>query len=518
MNSFYKHIKKYNPKESEIQKLNWNWILYDQLSSVHSLINNPKKDALVFIESSTKPKLRNYHKQKLVYVLSSMRNFALQKAKEGYKIIYYFSENLYDLALIEIKKKYNISKITCLEPSEFETYDLIKKIPFLEIVENNLFLANQKDFEAVFENQKSYKLENFYRYMRKKYSILIENDKPEGGEWNYDKLNREPYKGLEKIPKRINFTIDPVTKEVIDLINSKYKNHFGSTDNFNYATTREKALESLDYFCKYFLIHFGKYEDAMSIQDPNLFHSLLSPYLNNSLLSPMECIQKAIDYYKKNLAPLNSVEGFIRQILGWREYMRLVFNSNRKNYLNENFFNQTEKLPAFFWKGNSGMNCLDKTLEQVFENSYSHHITRLMILSNFATILGVAPKEVNEWFWTMYIDAFEWVVVPNVMGMGTFADGGKISTKPYIASANYIQKMGKEFCKNCKYNPKEIFTENSCPFNSLYWDFIHRNKDFYSKQFRDYSYLNLNKMEPKKLDKILTKANYYKNQFLKNTI
>ncbi|HNE56655.1 MAG TPA: cryptochrome/photolyase family protein, partial [Leptospiraceae bacterium] len=487
MTSFYKLIKQFRPKQDDLKNLNWNWILYDQLSNKHKLIQNTVQDGLIFIESKAKPECRNYHKQKLVYVISSMRNFAIEKGKEGFKILYFYSEKDYSLALEELKKKYTLNQIKCLEPSEYEVYRSIQKLTFLKILDNDLYISNLEEFQSIFKNQKNFKLETFYRYMRKKHSILVKNGLPEGGEWNYDRLNREPFKKRDKIPKRIDFSLNAVTKEVIELVNSIYKNHFGNTNLFNYATTRQEALVALEFFCKHFLKEFGKYEDAMSIQEPNLFHSLLSPYLNNSLLSPMECIQKGIEYYEKKEVPLNSIEGFIRQILGWREYMRLVFISNRENYLQENFFKHTSKLPSFYWEGNSGMECLDQTIKQVIHTAYSHHITRLMVLSNFANLLGVNPKEINDWFWSMYIDAYEWVVVPNVMGMGTFADGGKISTKPYIASANYIQKMGTEFCKNCKYKPKEIFTEDACPFNSLYWDFIHRNKEYYSKQFRDYS-------------------------------
>ena len=504
--NFYKEISLYKPKRLDQSKKNI-FVLYDQLSNIHPLITDPKKEILLFIESSKKPTLRNYHKQKLVFILSSMRHFALEKAKLGFEIIYHYSENFYDTALDEVRKQYALCEIGLLEPAEYETSSSLKHLDFLKIESNTLFLSTKEEFEILFQNKKNYLLETFYRFMRVKYSILMEGKKPIGGIWNFDKENREPFKFKDEVKNSSWIKKqDSVTLEVINLVNTKYKNHFGNLENFEWAVTRNEALHWLNNFIEFQLPNFGKYEDAMSIKHPYLFHSLISPYLNNGLLHPMECIEAAIQSYERGNSELNSVEGFIRQILGWREYMRHVFNQNPKDYASQNFFNHKNPLPKFYWEANSKMKCVDETISSVIKNSHSHHITRLMILSNLANLLNINPKELNDWFYEMYIDAFDWVVTPNVIGMGLYADGGIISTKPYIASANYIQKMGSEFCKNCIYDSKKILEEDGCPFNSLYWNFIIEKKSFYKKLPRDYSIIHLNKMSLEKIESIQKKA------------
>ncbi len=516
MSYFYQKISKFKPTKKSIQSKKTIFILFDQLSEFHSLITDPKKEILIFIETSAKPKLRNYHKQKLVLLLTSMREFALEKANSGFEIIYHYSDNFYDEAILEIKTKFQLDQIFLLEPSEWEIGSKLEKLNFLEIITNELFLIQENEFDQIFKDKKKYLLETFYRYMRKKYNILMDNEKPIGGKWNFDDENREVFKYKDLVPiSNFKKNNSKILNEVIELVNSKYKNHIGSTEIFFYATTRTEALEWLNQFIENYLPLFGKYEDAISIQYPFLFHSLLSPYLNLGLLTPIECIQAAIQSYTKKKSPLNSVEGFIRQILGWREYMRMVYLKNKIKYQELNYFNHKYHLPEFYYKGNSGMFCIDDTVKNLNQFAYSHHITRLMILSNLANLLNINPKELNNWFWEIYIDAYEWVVTPNVIGMGLYADGGIISTKPYIASANYIKKMGPELCKSCKYNPEKTFEENACPFNSLYWNFISDKEEFYKSGSRDYSYLNLKKMDKKKLEMIKTKAKNIKKEFLK---
>jgi deoxyribodipyrimidine photolyase-related protein len=508
--SFFQTISEGFPKKKEIKKWNWKFVLYDQLSHDHPLLSDPNA-GLIFIETSAKPALRPYHKQKLVILLSSMRHFAMEMKERGFPILYWYSEKFYDQALLEILEKFQIPKFEMLEAAEKEVSIPISKLDQCIVHKNTLFLSDEEEFNKLFQG-KSYLQETFYKYMRKKYNILIEtkSGKPEpvGGQWNFDKENRLPHKKGDPLPFPYpRIPVDAITKEVIDLIESKYQNHWGDCKTFAWPVTRKDSLIWLDHFVKNLLPYFGPFEDAMNPEEPFLFHSLLSPLIHLNLISPKEVIQSALEAYKKGKVNLSCVEGFVRQILGWREYMRNLYNSKYQEYQKSNFFQHKGNLPPLYWGKKSGLDCLDSAVSFVYQHGYSHHIYRLMVLSNFANLTETNPHELNHWFWSAYIDAFEWVVTPNVVGMGTFADGGISSTKPYIASANYISKMGSGHCKRCKYNPKGLLEEDACPFNALYWNFIDKKEKFYQTSARrDFGLLHLNKMDPARRKAIREKA------------
>jgi deoxyribodipyrimidine photolyase-related protein len=334
----------------------------------------------------------------------------------------------------------------------------------------------------------------------------MSENQPMGGQWNFDKENRQPPKGKLKTPDCKSFVPDKITCEVIAKVNSLPFATFGELKSFSWGVTREEALQVLDYFVRVRLKDFGIYQDAMVTGEETMWHSLISPYLNIGLLQPLEVI-KAVEnaFYAQNL-PLNNVEGFIRQVLGWREYMHSVYHYVDDNYFNLNWFNHQRSLPDFFWTGDTKMNCLHEIITQIKYTGYAHHIQRLMVLSNFALIAGISPQEVESWFHATFIDAYDWVMQTNVLGMGLFADGGVLASKPYAASANYINKMS-DYCQGCVYNHKERTGENACPFNFFYWNFLAQHREKLQTQGRmSFILKNLDKMPVFELDAIRKQA------------
>ncbi|WCL49893.1 cryptochrome/photolyase family protein [Leptospira sp. GIMC2001] len=541
--AFYREIHKYKPQDTKSIK-RWVFVLYDQLSWLNPLLTPSDSIAtpgdsivreeicLVFIETSAKPSKRSYHKQKLVMLLSSMRHFALEAAELGYSIIYHFDQVGYANGLNSIAKLYQISAFDCLEIQEYEVEDELKNLGSKLIYHsNNLYLSSKEDFYEVFpdskEARKKYLQEKFYRYMRIKLNVLLDpnspktNPKPLGGKWNLDHENRSNWKKSESTPKPIPWIKpDSITDEVIQLVENKYADHFGNLKDFGWPVNRSDALIWLEHFVQHSLINFGKYEDAMDFEEEYLFHSMLSPLIHLGLLHPLEVVHRVIEEYNKNHSindpiPLSSIEGFIRQIIGWREYMRHVYQENRETYQSTNYFNFTSNLPDLYWNPDLGMACFQSIISTVLNRGYSHHITRLMVLSNFANLLGVDPHRLNDWFWIAYVDAFEWVVTPNVVGMGTYADGGICSTKPYVASANYIKKMAPSYCKNCKYDATELLGDTACPFNALYWNFIGENEEFYSYSGRtDFALANWKTFTDEKKSQIRQQASAIRKKFL----
>jgi len=349
-------------------------------------------------------------------------------------------------------------------------------------------------------------MEFFYREMRRKTDLLMDGDKPEGGKWNYDAQNRKPAKDDLFMPKPLSFKPDGITRDVIEMVKREFPNRFGNTDNFFFAVSRDGAKEALSYFVKNVLPRFGDYQDAMLTGEPFLYHSLLSMYLNAGLLGPIEICDAVAAAYKSGDAPLNAAEGYIRQIIGWREYVRGIYWLKMPDYLEENALNATRDLPEFYWTGEADMHCLSQAIGQTKEHAYAHHIQRLMITGNFALLIGVDPKQVHEWYHAVYIDAFEWVELPNTLGMSQFGDGGLLGSKPYASSGAYINRMSN-YCKSCKYDVKTRIGEKACPFNSLYWHFIDRNKEVLSGNNRmSMPYRNLAKMDEEVRESLIAQA------------
>ncbi len=460
-------------------------MLYDQLRPHHPLLTGASDDTgVIYIETSAKPARRAYHAQKLVLVLSAMRHDADARGRAGHPVCYHVSHAWYDEALREVRERHGIGEIEVLEPAEPEVREPLAALPWVRVHPNTLFLTDTAFFRRVFPRAGNRRLETFYRAARRATRLLMDGADPVGGAWNYDADNRLPWKGTPPAPPIPRFAPDAITREVMDLVGTRYRQSVGTVDGFAEPVTAAAAAEAADDFFAHRLRWFGPFEDAMADAAPDLFHSRLSAALNLGLLDPLDLCRRAEAAYRAGAAPLASVEGFIRQILGWREFVRHVYEEDRALYASANALEATLPLPAWYWGVPSGLRCLDTTVSQVLATGYSHHITRLMVLANIATLLGVDPHALNHWFWVAYLDAYEWVVTPNVVGMATYADGGRLGSKPYVSSGKYIQRMGPSLCAGCAYSPAETIGPRACPLNHLYWDFLERHRDRLARNAR----------------------------------
>lgn len=423
------------------------FIFGDQLShSISSLDSLDKdNDIVLMCEVKEEATFVKHHKQKIILVFSAMRHFVAELAAKKINVHYIElldKENTgtLDGELLRAIKKFKPDRIIITEPSEYRVLEKVhqwQKTIKTEIIirQDNRFLCTKEEFKCWVNNKKIYRLEYFYRHMRAKHNVLMQKTgKPVGGKWNFDSENRHPLKDGISIPKHKQIAPDKITKEVIDLVKTYFNDHFGDANSFHWAVNRKDALSLLAQFIETFLPHFGEYQDAMQDNNAFIFHSILSPYLNIGLLLPNEIIKLAEKAYHDGKVPLNSVEGFMRQILGWREFIRGVYWLNMPTYAKENFLNANIKLPWFYWDAKTDMNCMHQVIKQTDTFAYSHHIQRLMVTGNFALLTGIIPKEVCEWYLIVYADAFDWVELPNTLGMTLYADGGTVGSKPYAAS------------------------------------------------------------------------------------
>lgn len=456
------------------------FILGDQLSHTISSLRDCDKqnDVILMCEVHEEATYVKHHPKKIALIFSAMRHFAKELADKGFTVDYVKLDNAKNTQQFETElqraiKRYKADQVIVTHPGEYRVLKALEN--HCTIVEDDRFLCSLEEFAAWASHRKQLRMEFFYREMRKKHHLLMKDGKPIGGQWNFDKNNRKPLKADVRIPKRWTVKPDNITQEVINLVNKKFNNHFGELEPFDLAVTRKEALKGLKRFINERLVHFGAYQDAMLESEPWLYHSHISFYLNCGLLLPIECIDAAVAAYKNKKAPLNSVEGFIRQILGWREYVHGIYWLKMPTYKNINFLNAENPLPDFFWTADTKMNCLKQCITDTQKNAYAHHIQRLMVIGNFALVAGIDPVFVNEWYLIVYADAYEWVELPNVSGMTLFADGGLLASKPYAASGAYINKMSN-YCKNCSYKVSQKNGEGACPFNYLYWDFLIRNE------------------------------------------
>ncbi len=462
------------------------WILGDQLSFEQSALNdvkqkqNPAQTPVILIESSGWASRRHYHKQKLVLVWSAMRHFAQELQALGYPVTYLEAETFSD-PLRQWVEQHHLSQVWVMEPADMPFRQRVEELGSLlpvEMIENNHFLWTAGEFKTWAKGRKRLVMEDFYRQGRKRWQILMEKDQPLGGKWNYDSDNRQPPKAGSQFPAPLGFEPDPITQAVITKVSQQFPQAFGDLDLFRWGVTRSQALQVLDTFVRKRLAEFGPLQDAMVTGEDTMWHALISPYLNLGLLQPLEVIQAAEQMFwqAQDRIPLSSVEGFIRQVLGWREYMRGLYEwLMPQGYADHNWFDHQRPLPAFFWTGKTEMNCLAQSIDQIKRTGYAHHIQRLMVLSNFALISGIGPQAMESWFHDVFIDSYDWVMQTNVIGMGLFADGGILATKPYAASARYIHKMS-DYCQNCRYNHQDKTGEDACPFNLFYWDFLIRHR------------------------------------------
>lgn len=463
-------------------------ILGDQLSrSISSLKDADKKnDLIIMCEVKEEATYVRHHKKKIAFLFSAMRHFAKELEKEDFKVAYTTldaPENSGSFAG-EVKRylaEGDFNKVIVTQPGEYRVLQEMLKweeetgLP-VEIRRDDLFLCSIEEFETWASSRKVMRMEYFYRDMRKKYEILMQEGQPLGGAWNFDSENRKTPPSNLEIPPPYIIEEDDVTRSVLALVEEKFSEHFGDLDPFHFAVTREGALQVLDHFIEYRLPMFGDYQDAMVQGEPWMYHSHISFYLNCGMLLPLECIKAAERAYHAGNAPLNAVEGFIRQILGWREYVRGIYWLKMPEYADVNYLESGNELPGFYWTADTQMNCVRQCVLETKNNAYAHHIQRLMVLGNFALLIGVHPKHLNEWFLIVYADAYEWVELPNVSGMVLFADGGYLASKPYAAGGSYINKMS-DYCKSCSYKVTAKNGPKACPFNYLYWDFLNRNRE-----------------------------------------
>ena len=486
-------------------------ILIDQLTAKISSLSDidAARDTILLSEVAFDTNSVRPHKKKIAFIYSAMRHFAIELKNEGYKVRYTKvndPENTETLrgdieqAIFEV----NPQKIVVTEPSEYRLFQEMKGwqsafgIP-VEIRTDERFFYSHQAFAEWAHGRKNLRMEHFYREVRREFDILMDGKNPEGGKWNYDNENRKRPHGELKFPQTYKAQPDAISKEVMELVTKRFSDNFGDIEPFQFAVTSAQAREALDKFITDRLSSFGDYQDAMVQGEPWMYHSHLSFYLNCGLLCPIECVTRAERAYREGYAPLNSVEGFIRQIIGWREFIRGVYWLKMPGYETNNYFKAKRNLPNFYWDADTHMNCLRQCVNETKRNAYAHHIQRLMVLGNFALLAGLDPVQVNEWFLIVYGDAYQWVELPNVSGMILFADGGAVASKPYAASGSYLNKMS-DYCQSCYYDVKQKSGAKACPFNYLYWDFFIRNeKKLHSNPRLGVVYSTLHRMTNKKL-------------------
>lgn len=494
-------------------------LLGDQISESISALDGADKerDTIMLCEVMEEAQYVRHHPKKIAFLFAAMRHFGEHLKHAGYHVRYVAlndpaNSGSLNGEVARALKDTQAQTLVLTEPGEWRVnamYDAWRsELPVaVEIRHDSRFLCSIRDFMAWAGDKKQLRMEFFYREMRKRHNILMNKDgTPAGGKWNYDAENRKsPPKGLTS-PPRLRHKKDAITDTVLALVSDTFPHHFGDLHPFNFAVTREQALEEADHFITELLPHFGDYQDAMVNGEAYLFHSLLSCYLNAGLLLPLELCRMAESAFLKGNAPLNAAEGYIRQILGWREYVRGIYWRHMPDYVAMNTLKAHEKLPAFYWGAPTGMACIAEAVSHTKQHAYSHHIQRLMVTGNFALLAGIDVSEVHEWYLAVYADAYEWVEAPNTIGMALHADGGIMASKPYAASGKYIQRMSN-FCANCRYDPEKSTGDDACPFNALYWHFLAKHEArFRSNQRMPYVYANWNKFSSDKRGAILQQA------------
>ena len=496
-------------------------ILGDQLNHSHSWYQSVDSDVLyVLMEIRSETDYAKHHIQKVVAFFQAMRLFAEILSNEGHAVHYIslddpenkqsFTENIKQLCA-----KHAITRVEYQLPDEYRVDQELGMLTDIlnlpvNLVDTEHFYTTRTEFSEFFAGKKQFLLESFYRNMRKKHDVLMLADKPEGDKWNFDSENRKKIPANHSVITPLLFHRD--VSNLVEMIHKHGVKTIGEVDGkqFLWPATRNESLELLDFFVTYCLPLFGTFQDAMTPDAWSVYHSRLSFALNVKLISPREVIEKVIEAYRENKAvALNQVEGFVRQILGWREYMRGMYWMQMPDYASLNYFGHENKLPNWYWTGETKMKCLSHSIQQSLQFSYAHHIQRLMVTGNFALLAGIHPDEVDQWYLGMYIDAIEWVEITNTRGMSQFADGGIVGTKPYVSSANYIDKMGT-YCTKCHYNSKEKVGEKACPFNSLYWNFYAKNENLLRSNPRiGMAYVTLDKMQPEAKAALLQQAEKY---------
>ncbi|MGM0544858.1 MAG: cryptochrome/photolyase family protein [Pseudomonadota bacterium] len=461
-------------------------ILGDQLSqSLVTLRQAPDNAIIALCEVADEARYVPHHSHKLGLFFAAMRHFAGELRDKGFEVHYSDLDDADNThSLIDEAERlatlYGCDEIRVVRPGEWRLFSAMQdrqtgELPW-QLFEDDRFFTTPDDFSRWAQGRKQLRLEYFYREQRKHTGLLMADGKPSGGQWNFDHDNRDPIRRDLTFPSPPDHPVDDLTRAAFDAVERHFPDHMGDLATFNWPVTRRQALGDLRHFLDHCLADFGRYQDAISERSAFLFHSRLSAALNIGLLSPQEVCQAAEARYTDGAAPINAVEGFIRQILGWREYVRGLYWTQMPGYKQLNQLGFERDLPAFYWDADTDMHCLKRAVEMTMENGYAHHIQRLMVTGNFALLCGVKPEALCDWYLSVYVDACEWVELPNTLGMVLHADGGLMGSKPYCASGKYIDKMS-DHCQHCRYSPKKMTGDDACPFNSLYWHFLARHRD-----------------------------------------
>ena len=459
-------------------------ILGDQLSPGVPALKQADKatDRVVMAEVADEAAYVPHHPKKIALIFAAMRKFAERLRDDGWQVDYTRlddDDNAGSIPgeLLRRADQHGTAKVLATRPGEWRLIEALQDLPLdVTLLEDTRFIASHREFDTWAEGRKALRMEYFYREMRRKTGLLMDGDKPEGGKWNYDSENRKPAPDDLFAPKPLWFEPDATVAEVLDLVEKRFGENFGKLRPFGYATDAEQAGKVLDHFIKHALPSFGDYQDAMLQGNRFLYHSLISAYLNIGLLDALDICKRVEKAYRDGHAPLNAAEGYIRQILGWREFLRGIYFREGPEYPHRNQLNHQRKLPPLYWGATTRMNCLSHAVAQTRDEAYAHHIQRLMVTGNFALLAGIDPHQLHEWYLSVYADAYEWVELPNTVGMSQFADGGLLASKPYAASGVYVDRMS-DYCRGCAYDVKAKAGPKACPLNLLYWDFIARHRE-----------------------------------------
>ena len=489
-------------------------ILGDQLTHDLPMLAeaDPARDVIVMAEVRTEGTYVRHHPQKIALILAAMRKHAVALEARGFRVAYTRlddTDNTHSIGgeLIRRAAEFGLTEVWLMEPGEWRLDAALRDVPLdVRVWPDVRFIASKGAFADWAEGRKQMRMEYFYREMRRKTGLMMDGDAPAGGQWNYDHDNRKPAKADLFRPAPLRMEPDAVVEEVLDLVAAAFPDHFGDLRPFGWATDRAGALAVLAHFVEHALPRFGDFQDAMLDGDATLYHALISPYLNIGLLTPLEVCKAVQDAWAAGGVPINAAEGFIRQIIGWREFVRGIYWLEGPDYAGRNALGHTRDLPGVYWGGPTKMACMKAAVGQTKAMAYAHHIQRLMVTGNFALLAGVDPAFVHEWYLAVYVDAFEWVEAPNTVGMSQFADGGVVGSKPYVSSGAYIDRMS-DYCSGCAYKVKEKSGPDACPFNLLYWHFLLRHRErFQGNPRMGQMYRTWDKMDAGHRERVLSEA------------
>ena len=489
-------------------------VLGDQLSQDGAALRSADRgrDIVVMAEVLAEATSVPHHPKKIALIFAAMRKFAARLVADGWRVAYGRlddPENAGSIPgeLLRRADETGATEVIAIRPGDWRLVAALEETPLeMLLLEDDRFICSTKEFAAWAKGRKALRMEWFYREMRRKTGLLMEGDQPVGGRWNFDAENRKPPKSGLAFPDPPAFAPDATVRAVLDLVGERFSGHFGTVEPFSLPTDGDQAQKLLEHFLRHALPRFGDFQDAMVAGAPTMFHSLLSPALNLGLLSPLEVCRAAEAEWRAGRAPINAVEGFIRQIIGWREFIRGIWSLEGPAYIHNNVLAHSRRLPEFYWGAPTRMRCISEVVGQTREFAYAHHIQRLMVTGNFALLAGIDPAEVHEWYLAVYADAFEWVEAPNTLGMSQFADGGVVASKPYVSSGAYIDRMS-DYCAGCAYDVKEKTGPDACPFNLLYWHFLDRHQERFAQNPRmGPIYRSWNKRSPATRAQILSEA------------